>query len=325
MLDEMEGNDHTTFAHSARLERFSATAAQGGGVLPSALRHAGYVGGQVTHSRRQSWSFAKAIVDDVQCSELFEMVLRPTSPTLSFVMEEVGGRVEITHGDATAADMSPGRGGKLTFLPEGCSAFGQARPMRFLRRLTIEFDLDEFERVTGQNSPRKELLRPHLMVSDERVEGICRLLADECGEPGADSVIYADSLILALMVKLSRWRRVSVSPLNRGGLAPWQLRRSQMFMLEHISEPISLQVLADLSGISLTHFSRAFKSSTGASPYQWLIASRVEKAKDYLLEKAIPIAEIAVALGFCDQAHLTRTFSKMVGATPLAWQRSRLT
>lgn len=56
-------------------------------------------------------------------------------------------------------------------------------------------------------------------------------------------------------------------------------------------------------------------------PYQWLLQERVRKAKEHLLSGDLPLVEVALVTGFADQAHFTRTFSRVVGASPGAWRR----
>jgi AraC family transcriptional regulator len=63
--------------------------------------------------------------------------------------------------------------------------------------------------------------------------------------------------------------------------------------------------------------------STGLAPHQWLLRARIAKAEQLLLEADLPIARIAVEAGFADQAHLTRTFGRVTGQSPRAWQRAR--
>jgi transcriptional regulator GlxA family with amidase domain len=52
--------------------------------------------------------------------------------------------------------------------------------------------------------------------------------------------------------------------------------------------------------------------------------ARVEKVKSLLTSTDLSLTTIAISAGFADQAHFTRVFRKHVGATPLAWQKSRL-
>lgn len=107
----------------------------------------------------------------------------------------------------------------------------------------------------------------------------------------------------------------------RGGLAPWQERRSKELMRSRLESDISLAELATECRLSRSYFARAFKKSTGESPHRWLLGQRVETAKHMLLHSETPLSEIALAVGFSDQSHLTKVFARAVGATPGAWRR----
>jgi AraC family transcriptional regulator len=127
---------------------------------------------------------------------------------------------------------------------------------------------------------------------------------------------------LAHMVRVTNAR----NPVGAGqsrGLAPWQLRRAMEFMHAHLSGNISLQQLASACDLSVSYFARGFKNGTGVSPHRWLVETRIEKAKDLLLNTKMPLAEVAVACGFADQCHLTRKFRRATGETPAAWRRER--
>ncbi len=110
--------------------------------------------------------------------------------------------------------------------------------------------------------------------------------------------------------------------LVRGGLAPWQLRRTEQILSENLDGDVTLAHLAGECRLSVSHFARAFKQTTGQPPHRWLLARRVEHAKRLLLTSALPLARIAPACGFADQSHFTRVFSQMVGAGPGAWRRA---
>jgi AraC family transcriptional regulator len=127
---------------------------------------------------------------------------------------------------------------------------------------------------------------------------------------------------LAHMVRVTNAR----DPVGAGqsrGLAPWQLRRAMDFMHAHLSGNISLKQLASACDLSVSYFARGFKNGTGVSPHRWLVETRIEKAKDLLLNTKMPLAEVAVACGFADQCHLTRKFRRATGDTPAAWRREQ--
>jgi AraC family transcriptional regulator len=109
---------------------------------------------------------------------------------------------------------------------------------------------------------------------------------------------------------------------KRGGLAPWQQRRADEMILEKLDGLIHLGDLAKECGLSVSHFTRAFKKSFGMSPYRWLVERRIDRAKALLLANELPIADIAIRTGFSDQAAFTRAFHKVVGDSPARWQRA---
>ncbi len=107
-----------------------------------------------------------------------------------------------------------------------------------------------------------------------------------------------------------------------GGLAPRQERRSNELKSERIEEAISLAELAGECRLSRGYFARGFKTTTSESPHRWLLQRRVETARNMLLSSDMPLSQIAIAVGFTDQSHLTKLFSKQMGATPGAWRRT---
>jgi AraC-like DNA-binding protein len=107
-----------------------------------------------------------------------------------------------------------------------------------------------------------------------------------------------------------------------GRLAPWQMRRATEVLLVDIAADVSLSVAAAACGLSVSHFARAFKASTGEPPHRWRLRQRVEHAKILMRRPGVSLADVALACGFSDQSHLTRVFRGLVGAPPGAWRRA---
>lgn len=107
----------------------------------------------------------------------------------------------------------------------------------------------------------------------------------------------------------------------RGGLAPWQERRAKELLNANLAGGVSLSDLARACEVSVRHFTRAFRQSTGMTPHGWLLHYRIEKAKSLLANSPEELANVALNCGFADQSHFIRAFSHAVGVTPGRWRR----
>jgi AraC-like DNA-binding protein len=113
--------------------------------------------------------------------------------------------------------------------------------------------------------------------------------------------------------------RVPAPP--RGGMTAGTLRRVREHIDQQIAGKLSLHELADIAGLSASHFSRAFRQSVGMPPHRYLRHRRIEIAAEQIRNTALPLAQIALAVGFSDQSHFTREFVRVLGETPSAYRR----
>ena len=88
------------------------------------------------------------------------------------------------------------------------------------------------------------------------------------------------------------------------------------YIQANLNQTITLEELAALASLSPRHFSRKFKLHTQMSPNQYVIRCRVETAELLLLHTDIPIADIAILVGFHSQSHLNRHFKRILKVTP---------
>jgi AraC-like DNA-binding protein len=106
-----------------------------------------------------------------------------------------------------------------------------------------------------------------------------------------------------------------------GGLATWQKRRALELLRENLDGSVRLCDLAKECGLSVSHFARSFKAVFGVSSHQWLTCQRIDRAKELLSQTKLPLIDVAAQSGFGDQAAFTRTFHRVVGASPGRWRR----
>ncbi|MBP5890606.1 AraC family transcriptional regulator [Streptomyces scabiei] len=136
------------------------------------------------------------------------------------------------------------------------------------------------------------------------------------------NALAADTLLRVAVTRLLR--------LNGGPLPQRTVRtagatvaaRARAVLEERMTDPPTLERLAADLGTSPFALLRAFRTAYGMPPHAWLTDARVRRARG-LLDTGTSPAEAAVAVGFTDQPHLNRHFSRIVGVPPGAYQRER--
>ena len=167
-------------------------------------------------------------------------------------------------------------------------------------------------------------LKTAIGVQDLVISRIGLLGRKELSEGGIGGRLYAESLGTALAVHLLR--QSSTSPrtpvIHKGGLASRPRQRVIDFINEHLQDELSLVELSRIAKLSPHHFATAFKASTGLSPHRYVIERRINRASDLLRRDDKSISEIAYAVGFSSQSHLTANFRRTMGVTPRRFRPS---
>jgi AraC family transcriptional regulator len=130
--------------------------------------------------------------------------------------------------------------------------------------------------------------------------------------------LFLDSIeqaIAAALVDAYAGRSRSV-PLVRGGLGPARLRTIKELVLAKLDDELNLVEMAQSVELSPNHFSRMFRKSTGETPHQFVLRSRIERAKEMLRAPEARILDVAVACGFKTQQHFARVFRHVCGTSP---------
>lgn len=132
------------------------------------------------------------------------------------------------------------------------------------------------------------------------------LLCDDGSGP-----LEQQSALLALIDALTR--DGAVAPPVAGSAAA--IARAREHIDHHFAEGFSLAALAAVAGLSVFHLAHSFRAATGFSPLAYRNQRRVIAARR-LLREGGEIADVAAAVGYADQSHLTRHFQRIVGASP---------
>jgi AraC-like DNA-binding protein len=176
--------------------------------------------------------------------------------------------------------------------------------------------------------PRISELRykPGVGVLDETIKHIGLSLLPALRAPDCVTRLFTDHVTLALAAHCAQTyggMQIVSRPL-KGGLAPWQEKRSKDMLAGDLTGATPLHEIAAVCGLSVSHFSRAFHKSTGLAPHAWLLQVRVDSAKAMLRSGDASLSTIARACGFADQSHFARVFTHRVRLSPGAWRKAVL-
>jgi AraC family transcriptional regulator len=153
---------------------------------------------------------------------------------------------------------------------------------------------------------------------------LARLLDTARRELGRDQDVAKASLVTASNILQAEIERCSgANGSTRGGLAAWQVARVRAYIDSNLHRTIHIRDLSAVARRSPAHFSRKFKLALGESPHAYVVRKRLERACHLMMTSAEPLSEIALSVGFSDQAHLCRLFRQAVGQSPASWRRER--
>jgi AraC family transcriptional regulator len=210
--------------------------------------------------------------------------------------------------------------GDLDLVPAGATGLWEDdRPATILRFCLTPALL----RATAEDmemNPAGVTLAPQLQARDPQIEYIASALRAALATGAAIEPLFAQSLGTALVARLLRRFATEAPPMARGGLAKRQLQRVLDYVEDHIDESLSLDDLAAVAGLSVSHFKTQFRRSMGMPVHRYVVERRVERAKTLIMAGGA-ISQVALDAGFAHQSHLARCMRRMLGLTPMELAR----
>ncbi|MBD2437119.1 helix-turn-helix transcriptional regulator [Nostoc sp. FACHB-110] len=163
-------------------------------------------------------------------------------------------------------------------------------------------------------------LKPHFASPEPLIQQIALALKSELESDGVGSQMYIESLKTTLCIHLLKNHSVASDKVllfsNQKGLSPRKLRQVISYIQDNLEQDLTLSEIATVVGMSMYHFSRLFKQSTGFAPHQYVMNCRIAKAKKLLIGSEKTIEQISEQVGFQSQSHFTNVFRKFMGITP---------
>jgi AraC family transcriptional regulator len=245
-------------------------------------------------------------------------------PVLSIVVGELRGQCEARL-DLNVPDTPKQSGrqrpiGHISLIPAGVPVWGYSDGIDQVEEVRVILDVDRMKQIMGDEFTSAPLQEPRLVFQDESLQALARLLVTS--EDICDwSSLFGDSLVAAMVARLSNLDRRPQRNRRRLGLSPRQLSAVTDFIHDNLAQPIRVSELASLADLSASQFGRAFKISTGRTPHHWHLDARIERARQLLRDRRNTLVEIALDTGFSEQSHFTRAFRAATGVSPGAWRR----
>ncbi len=156
--------------------------------------------------------------------------------------------------------------------------------------------------VNIANEPTKRAYFETPVASPRKLDSVSNLLA-----------IFADHLAM----------KSNQLVVQKANAEPPVITRARAFIREHYTEDLSLGRVSSFVNTSRFYFCKQFRQATGLGFIEFVTRTRVEKAKNFLLNPNLRICEIAFAVGFQSLTHFNRVFKRIVGQSPTVY-RSRL-
>lgn len=139
---------------------------------------------------------------------------------------------------------------------------------------------------------------------------------EEKGDAKALAAAKARGAVLALLIELCEHHaEAQESHAHAESRSEEHIKRAIAYMGDHYREPLSLEVLSSVCGITKCHLSREFKRYTGQTVLTYLNALRCKNAQMCLIE-GMSVTETAVECGFESISYFSRTYKRVMGEMP---------
>lgn len=164
---------------------------------------------------------------------------------------------------------------------------------------------------------------PQFLDADLCAAGV--MLRDTIEAGDVSSTVMFEAMARVFLVKLLK-RFGERHPEDVARFAKFTSKHYQrvlVYMRAHLDQTITIEDMAREVAMSPSHFSRVFKETMNRTPMQFVMSYRIEQALKLMADPALSLSEVAIACGFADQAHFSRSFKQAVGQSPRAYRAGR--
>ncbi|HTA42895.1 MAG TPA: AraC family transcriptional regulator [Bryobacteraceae bacterium] len=190
----------------------------------------------------------------------------------------------------------------------------------YLRRSIYEGAVSE---IYGCDASGAALV-PRFAIHDPLLEQLAIAITEALHDGTAEDGLYVDAVAHMMAAHLARAHSTRSRPvriLPAKPISGWKMRRLIDFIEDNLDSDLSLHAMAAEVEMSPLYLARAFKAAVGQSPHQYVLSRRIERARELLRNTSMPVVDVAMAVGFSSQSHLSHWFLRQVGVSPAAYRR----
>lgn len=249
---------------------------------------------------------------ELHAHQEIQLTISLGAATCRVTMEEPGGGLATREASGTSVSLFPShRRHALQWLENGPIVMIYLSP-EFLQRVA---EAGQFQSIE---------LQSRVLVRDLLLEQLAAMMFEEI-RSGNDRLLFYESVLNVVVVRLLRSQAAETPVHQRPGsaLGRARLRRILEFIDAHLEKDLALQDLAQIAGLSRTHFATLFRNAVGLPPHQYVTRARLHAAARRLRDTDEDLAQVAQRYGFSSQSHFTRLFSREWGMTPARFRRER--
>ncbi|QGZ65765.1 helix-turn-helix domain-containing protein [Paraburkholderia acidisoli] len=159
-------------------------------------------------------------------------------------------------------------------------------------------------------------IRPRFQWRDPRFQHLAWALRAELEAPQASDTLYAESLCVAMIVRLAEGADNSDTKASPPALPRHLALRVIDYIDAHLDASLTLAELAQVAGLSVPHFKALFRASFAMPVHRYVVEKRVERAQTLLLQGRLPASRIALDCGFAHASHMAAWMKRTLGVTP---------
>jgi AraC family transcriptional regulator len=214
--------------------------------------------------------------------------------------------------------------GDIDIIPAGTSSVWEVAEPDTTLIIALKADmLHELAASYGRNRANLAI-RNRFQVRDLQIEHLAWALLEEAERGNPGGTIFFDGIATALAARLVREHSCFAFETRqpKGRMASRKLKSVLAYIEEHLSQEISLQDVAEIAGLSVSHFKVLFRRSVGMPAHRYLIQRRIERAASLLRSTTMAIDHVAAEAGFAHQSHLAMHMRRILGQSPAELRNS---